>query len=77
MSTNKQTTKAEETAKEENNKKTPEQINEALMEQINALTKKIADLETAKEEKNKGKELTVVREALPPLASIEFKVTNY
>lgn len=76
MSTNKQNTKAEETAKEEK-KQTPEQINESLMKQIEALTKKIADLETAKEEKSKGKELTVVREALPPLASIEFKVTNY
>ena len=31
--------------------------------------------ETAKDVKNK--EVTVVRETLPPLASIELKVTNY
>ena len=68
---NKQNT-AQETAKDE---KKAEQTNEALIKQIEALTKKIADLETAKDEKNK--EVTVVREALPPLASIELKVTNY
>lgn len=55
--------------------KNVEQTNEALIKQIEALTKKIADLETSKDVKNK--EIQVVREALPPLASIELKVTNY
>ena len=64
--TNKQNT-AQETAKDVKN---VEQTNEALLKQIEALTKKVADLETAKE-------VTVVRETLPPLASIELKVTNY
>lgn len=69
--TNKQNT-AQETAKDVKN---VEQTNEALIKQIEALTKKIADLETSKDVKNK--EIQVVREALPPLASIELKVTNY
>ncbi len=69
--TNKQNT-AQETAKDVKN---VEQTNEALLKQIEALTKKVADLETAKDVKNK--EVTVVRETLPPLASIELKVTNY
>lgn len=63
---------AQETSK---NVKNVEQTNEALIKQIEALTKKIADLETSKDVKNK--EIQVVREALPPLASIELKVTNY
>lgn len=63
---------AQETSKDVKN---VEQTNEALIKQIEALTKKIADLETSKDVKNK--EIQVVREALPPLASIELKVTNY
>lgn len=63
---------AQETSKDVKN---VEQTNEALIKQIEALTKKTADLETSKDVKNK--EIQVVREALPPLASIELKVTNY
>lgn len=63
---------AQETSKDVKN---VEQTNEALIKQIEALTKKIADLETSKDVKNK--EIQVVRGALPPLASIELKVTNY
>lgn len=63
---------AQETSKDVKN---VEQTNEALIKQIEALTKKIADLETSKDVKNK--EIQGVREALPPLASIELKVTNY
>lgn len=63
---------AQETSKDVKN---VEQTNEALIKQIEALTKKIADLETSKDVKNK--EIQAVREALPPLASIELKVTNY
>lgn len=71
--TNKQTNQVESAKTEQN--KTPEQINEALMKQIETLSKKITELESAKTEQNK--ELKIVREALPPLESIKLKVTNY